>query len=58
MLKPEQLSVKFANEENVLKIILTGSSDRMIRIVANNFMDNLKTVVECMENFDNDAQEE
>ncbi len=57
ILKPEELEALFEVDNNVLKIILRSSSDRMIRIIANNFMDNIKTVIECLENFDPEAQQ-
>lgn len=57
ILKPEELEALFEVDKNVLKIILRSSSDRMIRIIANNFMDNIKTVIECLENFDPEAQQ-
>lgn len=57
ILKPEELEALFEVDNNVLKIILRSSSDRMIRIIANNFMDNIKTVIECLENFDPKAQQ-
>lgn len=56
ILKPDELSAHFEVEDNILKITLHSSSDRMIRIIANNFMDNIKTVIECLEDFDLGAQ--
>ncbi|VEU20039.1 DEKNAAC100597 [Brettanomyces naardenensis] len=52
LLKPDELKVSFSNDGNVLKITFRGTSDRMIRVAANNIMDNLKTVLECFEVFD------
>ncbi|ODV87778.1 hypothetical protein CANARDRAFT_5093 [[Candida] arabinofermentans NRRL YB-2248] len=52
ILKPNELEVSYVNENEVLIIKFTGSSDRVIRVAANNVIENLKTVIECFEVFD------
>ncbi|GMF06185.1 unnamed protein product [[Candida] boidinii] len=51
ILKPTELNVNYSNIENNLIIKFNGVSDRVIRVAANNVMENLKTVVECFEEF-------
>ncbi|QPG76320.1 hypothetical protein FOA43_003706 [Brettanomyces nanus] len=52
ILKPDELNVTFSSKANVLNILFEGSSDKVIRVAANNVIENLKTVIECIEVFD------
>ncbi|CDK25164.1 unnamed protein product [Kuraishia capsulata CBS 1993] len=52
ILKPSELSVEYSTEDTFLKIDFKGRSDRVIRVAANNVLENLKTVVECMDEFE------
>ncbi|KAH3669350.1 hypothetical protein OGAPHI_001471 [Ogataea philodendri] len=51
-LKPDQVQTSFSVSENVLQIVFDGVSERAIRVAANNTIENLKTVLECMEEFE------
>lgn len=51
MLRPEELTVDYHTDGPQLHITFEGASDRIIRVAANNVMENLKTVIECFEDF-------
>ena len=52
ILKADELSVDFLHEEAVLKCNFVVVSDRVIRVAVSNVIDNIKTIIECMDEFD------
>ncbi|ABN68581.1 predicted protein [Scheffersomyces stipitis CBS 6054] len=52
ILKADELVVTYKTEGSSLVLKFEGISDRVIRVAISNFIDNLKTVVECMDEFD------
>ncbi|GMM27961.1 chromatin DNA-binding EKC/KEOPS complex subunit [Martiniozyma asiatica (nom. inval.)] len=51
VLKPQELRVTYATKTQNLIIKFDGISNRAIRVSANNTMENIKTIMECFENF-------
>ncbi|KAG7714335.1 hypothetical protein KL949_004505 [Ogataea haglerorum] len=51
-LKPSELQAAYTVDDNVLTITFDGVSERVIRVAANNTIENLKTVIECLEEFE------
>ncbi|ESX01854.1 hypothetical protein HPODL_05114 [Ogataea parapolymorpha DL-1] len=51
-LKPSELQAVYTVDDNVLTITFDGVSERVIRVAANNTIENLKTVIECLEEFE------
>lgn len=52
ILKASELTLKYSNEDNVLVCKFDGLSDRIIRVAASSVIDNIKTIIECMDDFD------
>lgn len=52
ILKANELTVKYSTEENRLVVVFSGGSDRTIRVAISNVIDNLKTIIECFDEFD------
>lgn len=52
VLKKNEISVEFVAEGNVLQCKFAGVSDRVIRVAISNCIDNIKTVIETIEEFD------
>ncbi|ODV95402.1 hypothetical protein PACTADRAFT_3102 [Pachysolen tannophilus NRRL Y-2460] len=55
ILKPNEISVIYSinsKNPNILEVKFSGDSDRVIRVAANNVIENLKTIIECMDEFD------
>ncbi|KAH3681967.1 hypothetical protein WICPIJ_007070 [Wickerhamomyces pijperi] len=50
-LKPDEISIEYTVENNVLKAHFKSKTDRMLRLYVNNFFESLKTVVETLEQF-------
>ncbi|ODQ77212.1 hypothetical protein BABINDRAFT_15704 [Babjeviella inositovora NRRL Y-12698] len=53
ILKPNEITVEYSTKDTQLSIVFKGLSDRVIRVAISNVIENLKTIVECMEEFDN-----
>lgn len=52
VLKKDEISVSFVNEDAVLVCEFAGVSDRVIRVAISNCVDNLKTIIETIDEFD------
>lgn len=52
VLKKDEISVEYEANENILKCTFAGVSDRVIRVAISNAIDNIKTIIECMDEFD------
>ncbi|CAK9442164.1 uncharacterized protein LODBEIA_P59070 [Lodderomyces beijingensis] len=52
VLKSNELNITFEVDEKTLVCKFAGISDRVIRVSISNVIDNLKTVVECFDEFD------
>lgn len=52
VLKSNELLIKFNQEENKLICQFMGTSDRVIRVAISNVIDNVKTIIECFDEFD------
>lgn len=52
VLKLNELSVLFSTKDNTLICKFSGISDRVIRVSISNVIDNLKTIIETMDEFD------
>lgn len=52
VLKKDEISVEYEAQDNILKCTFAGVSDRVIRVAISNAIDNIKTIVECMDEFD------
>lgn len=52
VLKKDEISVDYEAHQNVLKCTFAGVSDRVIRVAISNAIDNIKTIIECMDEFD------
>ncbi|KAL6449926.1 PCC1 EKC/KEOPS complex subunit PCC1 [Candida maltosa Xu316] len=54
LLRADELTVDYSipPDSNVLTISFAGVSDRVIRVAISNLIDNLKTIIECMDEFD------
>lgn len=52
VLKKDEISVSFVAEGSVLVCEFAGVSDRVIRVAISNCVDNLKTIIETMDEFD------
>lgn len=57
ILKANELTIDFLIIDNILKIKFSGVSDRVIRVASSNLMNNLKTIIECMGEFDGKKDE-
>ncbi|KAK6453583.1 transcription factor Pcc1-domain-containing protein [Scheffersomyces xylosifermentans] len=52
ILKGNELDVTYDAEDTTLLLKFSGISDRVIRVAISNVIDNLKTIVECIDEFD------
>ncbi|CAH2354619.1 EKC/KEOPS complex subunit Pcc1p [[Candida] railenensis] len=52
ILKSRELDVEFEIDKNTLVCKFSGTSDRVIRVAISNVIDNIKTIIECMDEFD------
>lgn len=52
ILRAEELQVTYTASEAVLNCKFAGVSDRVIRVAISNLIDNIKTIIECMDEFD------
>lgn len=52
ILKANELNVRYTTESNTLLCEFTGVSDRVIRVAVSSVIDNIKTIIECMDEFD------
>ncbi|KAG7660994.1 PCC1 [[Candida] subhashii] len=52
ILKEDELKVQYSNNDNILECKFSGISDRVIRVAISNVIDNIKTIIECMDEFD------
>lgn len=52
ILKADELTIDFSTQENVLQVKFSGVNDRVLRVASSNLMNNLKTIIECMDEFD------
>lgn len=52
ILKANELTVDYSTKESHLLVKFDGASDRVIRVAISNVIDNLKTIIECMDEFD------
>jgi EKC/KEOPS complex subunit PCC1/LAGE3 len=56
VLKQDQSRIEYSISNNdinsILHIKVFGIDDRIVRVTVNNLLENLKTVIECFEEFD------
>lgn len=52
ILKADELTVDYTAEGSLFKAKFAGVSDRVLRVAISNMIDNLKTIVECIDEFD------
>lgn len=52
VLKKDEISVEYEAHGNSLKCTFAGVSDRVIRVAISNAIDNIRTIIECMDEFD------
>ncbi|CAK7895493.1 EKC/KEOPS complex subunit Pcc1p [[Candida] anglica] len=52
ILKGTEMSVSYSADKSVLVCQFAGVSDRVIRVAVSNVIDNIKTIIECMDEFD------
>ncbi|CAG88396.2 DEHA2E18964p [Debaryomyces hansenii CBS767] len=52
ILRSTELSVSCRSSDRNLICEFSGSSDRVIRVAISSVIDNLKTIIECMDEFD------
>lgn len=52
VLKPDQSRISYVNKNTSLDITVEANDDRTVRVTVNNLLENLKTVIECFEQFD------
>lgn len=52
ILKSQELDVEFETDSSSLVCKFAGTSDRVIRVAISNVIDNIKTIIECMDEFD------
>lgn len=52
VLKKNEITVEYSVEETQLVCAFSGASDRVIRVAISNAIDNIKTIIECMDEFD------
>lgn len=52
VLKTSELQIDFQVDENILRCKFSGISDRVIRVSISNVLDNLKTAIECIDEFE------
>lgn len=52
VLKKNEISVEYSVHESQLVCAFAGASDRVIRVAISNAIDNIKTIIECMDEFD------
>lgn len=58
VLRPNEVKVTTGAEDGNLRVEIAGVSVRAIRVAANNVIESLKTIVECLEVFAHDANAE
>lgn len=52
ILRASELQVSYTNDGNHLICEFHGLSDRIIRVAVSSVIDNIKTIIECMDEFD------
>ncbi|EEQ41619.1 Transcription factor Pcc1 family protein [Clavispora lusitaniae] len=52
VLKKDEISVSYHAQDTRLICEFCGVSDRVIRVAISNAIDNIKTIIECMDEFD------
>lgn len=52
VLKKNEITVEYTVEGTQLVCLFAGASDRVIRVAISNAIDNIKTIIECMDEFD------
>lgn len=52
VLKAHEISVSFSASSAVLSAVFAGVSDRVIRVAISSCIDNIKTIIETMDEFD------
>lgn len=52
ILKKEELTVEYTVNDSNLICSFKGVSDRVIRVAISNVLDNIKTIIECIEEFE------
>lgn len=52
VLKKNEISVDYSVQDSQLVCEFAGVSDRVIRVAISNAIDNIKTIIECMDEFD------
>lgn len=52
VLKKDEITVNYLTSGAVLHCEFSGVSDRVIRVAISNAIDNIKTIIECMDEFD------
>ncbi|CAH6723455.1 EKC/KEOPS complex subunit Pcc1p [[Candida] jaroonii] len=52
ILKADEMTVDFSTDNEKLICYFQGVSDRVIRVAVSNVLDNIKTIIECIEQFE------
>lgn len=52
VLKADQAKLDYSVEDTSLMVVISSLDDRILRVTANNMLENLKTVIECFETFE------
>lgn len=52
VLKKDEIFVEFDTDDNELRCEFAGVSDRVIRVAISNCLDNIKTIIETIDEFD------
>ncbi|GEQ72641.1 hypothetical protein JCM33374_g6328 [Metschnikowia sp. JCM 33374] len=56
VLKKDEISVDFSTEGAALIARFAGVSDRVIRVAVSNSIDNIKTIIETIDEFDGEKE--
>lgn len=56
VLNKDDIAVRFSATGRVLNCFFAGASDRVLRVAVSNCIDNLKTIIETIDEFDGQRQ--
>ncbi|EGW35606.1 uncharacterized protein SPAPADRAFT_58825 [Spathaspora passalidarum NRRL Y-27907] len=48
----DEFNIEYEINDNILQILFSGASNRIIRVTISNTIDNLKTILECIDEFE------
>lgn len=52
VLRGDEINVTYTASDSILNCKFAGVSDRVIRVAISNLIDNIKTIIECIDEFD------